>query len=77
MELPADDRLIVCCTLTRSERMAFSTTRYSILFKALEIGASAVFLFLCAKAFCSHFYNDLKRLVRNRRAKKLRPSTIL
>jgi hypothetical protein len=57
--------------------MAFSTTRYRMLFKALEIGASAVFLFLCAKAFCAHFYNDLKRLVRKRRAKKLRPSTIL
>jgi hypothetical protein len=57
--------------------MAFSTTRYRILFKALEIGASAVFLFLCAKAFCSHFYNDLKRLVQKRRANKLRPSAIL
>lgn len=44
-------------------------------FKVLEIGASAVFLFLCAKAFCSHFDNDLKRLVQKRRAKKLRPST--
>jgi hypothetical protein len=53
--------------------MAFSTTRYRLLFKALEIGASAVLLFLCAKAFCSHFYNDLNRLVRKRRAKKLRP----
>src|ERR1700729_2178107 len=33
----------------------------------LEIGGSAVFLFLCVKAFCSHFYNDLKRLVQKRR----------
>jgi hypothetical protein len=55
--------------------MAFITTRYRMLFKALEIGGSAVFLFLCVKAFCSHFYNDLKRLVQKRRAKKLRPST--
>ena len=39
--------------------MAFSATRYRIFFKALEIGASAVFLILCAKAFCDHFYNDL------------------
>jgi hypothetical protein len=56
--------------------MAFSTTPYRMLFKALEIGASVVFLFLCAKAFYSHFYNDLKRLVRKRRAGKLGPSTI-
>ena len=39
--------------------MAFITTRYRMLFKALEIGGSAIFLFLCVKAFCSHFYNDL------------------
>ena len=63
------------CRRLRSEGMAFSTTRYRMLFKVLEIGASAVFLFLCAKAFCSQFYNDLKRLVQKRRAKKLRPST--
>jgi hypothetical protein len=63
------------CRRLRSEGMAFSTTRYRMLFKVLEIGASAVFLFLCAKAFCSHFDNDLKRLVQKRRAKKLRPST--
>jgi hypothetical protein len=41
--------------------MAFSTTRYRIPFKALEIAASAMFLFLCAKASASHFYGDLKR----------------
>ena len=63
------------CRRLRSEGMAFSTTRYRMLFKVLEISASAVFLFLCAKAFCSHFYNDLKRLVQKRRSKKLRPST--
>ena len=57
--------------------MAFSTTRYRILFKALEIGASTVFLFLCARAFCSHFYGDLRRLPRGRTRKKLRPSKIL
>jgi hypothetical protein len=57
--------------------MAFSTTRYRILFKVLEIGASAIFAFLCAKAFYSHFYADLKRFTQKRRAKKLRPSTIL
>jgi hypothetical protein len=57
--------------------MPFSTTGYRILFKALEIGASAVFLFLCAKALCSHSYNDLKRLVEKRLSKKPLPSTIL
>jgi hypothetical protein len=57
--------------------MAFSTTRYRILFKALEIGASTIFLFLCAKTFCSHFYSDLRRLPRRRTQKKLRASTIL
>jgi hypothetical protein len=57
--------------------MAFSTTGYRILFKALEIGASAVFLLLCAKAFCSHSYNDLKRLVQKRLTKKPLPSTTL
>jgi hypothetical protein len=57
--------------------MAFSTTPYRMLFKAIEIGASTVFLFLCAKAFCSHFYSDLRRLPRRRTQKKLRPSTIL
>ena len=41
--------------------MTVSDTRYRIPFKALSILASFVFLFLCAKAFCSHFYNDLKR----------------
>jgi hypothetical protein len=50
--------------------------RYRLLFKAVEIGASTVFLFLCAKAFCSHFYNDLRRLAQKRTQKKLRPSTI-
>ena len=57
--------------------MAFSTTPYRMLFKALEIGASTVFLFLCAKAFCSYFYSDLRRLPRRRTQKKLRPLTIL
>jgi hypothetical protein len=46
--------------------MAFSTTGYRMSFKVLEIGASAVFGFLRAKALCFHFYNDLKRLVQKR-----------
>jgi hypothetical protein len=41
--------------------------RYRIVFKALEIVVSAAFLVLCAKAFYSHFYNDLTRLLRDRR----------
>ena len=56
--------------------MAFSTRQYRILFKALEIGASAVFLVLCVKAFCLHFYNDLRRLPDKEARKKLGASTI-
>jgi hypothetical protein len=34
-------------------------TRY--VFKAIDIGASMVFLALCTKAFCIHFYEDIER----------------
>jgi hypothetical protein len=51
--------------------------RYRIAFKALEIVVSTAFLILCAKAFLTHFYNDLRRLSHRRTQKKLRPSTIL
>ena len=30
-------------------------------FKAVDIVVSIVFLALCAKAFCIHFYQDIKR----------------
>jgi hypothetical protein len=30
-------------------------------FKAVDIGVSTVFLALCTKAFCIHFYRDIKR----------------
>jgi hypothetical protein len=42
---------------------------YRIIFKALEVVVSTAFLVLCAKAFCSHFYNDLRQLLRDRRQK--------
>jgi hypothetical protein len=38
-----------------------------IAFKVLEIILSTAFLLLCTKAFYSHFYRDLKRLLQNRR----------
>ncbi len=34
-------------------------TRYA--FKAIDFGASVVFLALCTKAFCIHFYQDIER----------------
>ena len=42
-------------------------TGQRLVFKVVGIVVSAAFFVLCAKAFCSHFYNDLKRLLRNRR----------
>jgi hypothetical protein len=41
--------------------------RVKIAFKVLEIILSTAFLVLCTKAFCSHFYRDLKRPLQNRR----------
>ena len=40
---------------------------YKLFLKVLEVVLSAAFLFLCAKAFCSHFYKDLKTALRNRK----------
>jgi hypothetical protein len=37
-------------------------------FKAIDISVSVVFLALCIKAFCIHFYEDFKRQLH---AKKL------
>jgi hypothetical protein len=51
--------------------------RYRIVFKALEIVVSTAFLILCAKAFLTHFYDNLRRLPQRRTQKKLRPSAIL
>jgi hypothetical protein len=36
-------------------------------FKAVDIVVSIVFLALCAKAFCIHFYQDIKRQLRAQR----------
>jgi hypothetical protein len=38
-----------------------------LILKAIDLGASAVFMALCAKAFCAHFYKDV-------RVQKTRPS---
>ena len=43
-------------------------TRYA--FKAIDFSASIVFLALCTKAFCTHFYQDLERHLQ---ARKLPP----
>jgi hypothetical protein len=40
-------------------------TRY--VFKAIDIGVSSVFLALCLKAFCIHFYQDIERLLHARK----------
>jgi hypothetical protein len=39
--------------------VAETVMRY--VFKAVDIGVSTVFLALCTKAFCIHFYRDIKR----------------
>jgi hypothetical protein len=41
--------------------------RYRIVLKVLEIVLSTVFLLICVKAFCSHFYNHLSWVLRYRR----------
>jgi hypothetical protein len=40
-------------------------TRY--VFKAIDIGASIVFLALCTKAFCIHLYEDVERQLHPRK----------
>jgi hypothetical protein len=42
-------------------------TGQRLVFKVAGIVVSAAFLIRCAKAFCSHFYDDLKRQLRNKR----------
>ena len=36
-------------------------------FKAIDISVSVVFLALCIKAFCTHFYQDFKRQLHERK----------
>jgi len=36
-----------------------------LILKAIDVGASVVFMALCARAFCAHFYNDLRRAGRS------------
>jgi hypothetical protein len=38
-------------------------------FKAIDIGASTIFMALCAKAFCIHFYCDVERAIHKRRSR--------
>jgi hypothetical protein len=33
--------------------------------RLIDVGASIVFMALCAKAFCAHFYSDLRRASRS------------
>lgn len=40
--------------------VAYSTHRFRVVLKAVEVAVSVVFLVLSAKAFVSHFYNDLR-----------------
>ena len=44
-------------------RCFWSMTR--LVLKAIDVGASFVFMALCAKAFCTHFCNDLRRACRS------------
>jgi hypothetical protein len=46
-----------CCAKFHGPVVTLRDTEYP---KALDILANAVFLFLCAKFFCSHVYNNLK-----------------
>jgi hypothetical protein len=40
-------------------------TRYA--FKAIDLGASIVFMALCVKAFCVHFFKDLEGRLQRRK----------
>jgi hypothetical protein len=40
-------------------------TRY--VFKAIDLGASIVFMALCAKAFCIHFFRDIEGRLQRRK----------
>lgn len=53
-------------TETAAGRLRYSImTRY--VFRTIDFGASVVFMALCAKAFCAHFYKDVRwRLERDR-----------
>jgi hypothetical protein len=44
-------------------QMTPSVTRFAL--RAIDIGASAIFMALCTKAFCIHFYGDVVRAMRN------------
>jgi hypothetical protein len=46
-------------------------------FKAIDIGASAIFMALCAKAFCVHFYCDVERAMHKRRSRAFGSSPLL
>ena len=37
-----------------------------LILKAIDVGASAVFVALCTKAFCVHFYRNVKQQVHKR-----------
>jgi hypothetical protein len=39
-----------------------------LLLRGIDFGASAVFMALCAKAFCVHFYKDAERELKRRRS---------
>jgi hypothetical protein len=38
-----------------------------LILKAIDIGASVIFVALCARAFCVHFYKDIKQPFANAR----------
>jgi hypothetical protein len=40
-------------------------TRYA--FKAIDLGASVVFMALCVKAFCVHFFRDIEGRLQRRK----------
>jgi hypothetical protein len=44
-----------------------------LILKAIDLGASAVFMALCTKAFCAHFYNDIRQQTRRRDPLRLKP----
>ena len=47
-----------------------------LILKAIDLGASAVFMALCTKAFFVHFYRDVKRLTVEPKSSSLQKSTL-
>lgn len=45
--------------------------------RAIDFGASVVFMALCARAFCVHFYKDIERQLHRRNLPAVDPSPLI